>query len=196
MMTKNDIQKEIDNLQKQIESLTARRKALNADREKLVVSIDERKQLIGESLIASRDISQEFTILTSDEAKLDGLNGAIALADERLFELENKHKLSLMAFAKVDFEKLADEADDLLKGFLDTLSTAVKFVPALDAKFSELFEIQAKAGEDISSGDHLRFVRDIYRSFEEETKMIVIKFERYETAYPAVLSKVRQRKSR
>lgn len=192
METKNDIQKEIDDLQKQINDLTARRNVLTTEREKILAALDERKRQIGKLILDGQETLRETTAQASDKEKLQGLNEAIDQAESHLSELEDKHKNGLMALARVEYDRLAYDADELLKGFMDALSEAIKFVPVLDAKFAELFKIQADAGKDVAFDDHVRVVRDIYRYFDDETKMIIIKLQRSEDSYPTVLANVRK----
>lgn len=167
MKSKNEIQKEIDNLQQQTKDLTARREALRAERNEVAASIDAQAKAIGAALLDDLDTTKESDTLARDRAKLEGLDEAITQADTRLADLKRQREDAVRAFALVDFSRLADEADALLVTSVDKLCAAATELNALKAKFDELHQISGATGVNIDYHDHLRAVERLSRFLRE-----------------------------
>lgn len=194
MKTKNEFQKEIDDLQKKIEQLTKRRVDLSAERELMTSSIDAQAKTIGAALLESRDTAKESDALTRDRVKLEGIAEAVTQATKRLDELKQQQEGARRGYAMVDFNRVADEVDSLLVSSVDKLRAAVAELKTLEAKFGELHQMSGATGVNIDYHDHLRFVRGLSHTLREglEVKLLATEAQGEATAF---FAKARAKKS-
>lgn len=195
MKNKIEIQKEIDDLLKQIGSLTTRRSALRIERGKILAGEDEKIRRISESLLNGSDVEKESTALERDKGQLTALNNAIDLAEARLSELSVKSTNLKRDLAMVDFERLADDADELALACIPIFQAAVDANNALREKFAELAQVAPAAGQNVNS-DRLKTANDLNLFFGDVSTKIKYNLTRIETEYSAQMKVLRQKKSR
>lgn len=167
MKSKAEIQKDLDDLLRQTVQLTKRRVALAAERKELSEAISQKTQGLGEALLDNRDIAKESDALAHDRVKLEGIDAAISQATQKLQTLDRQQVATRQSYAMVDFDRLTNEADNLLVSSVDKLRAATEELAALELKFGELHAISSDAGQNIDFHDHLRAVRNLSRFLHE-----------------------------
>ncbi len=190
---KKELQDQMQDWNTQIEKLTKRKTNLQNELAQLFAGLEKQTQAINESVLAGRDTSTEIDHITREKSKVDGLEGAIARAEELLKTLEAQCAENNTTLQLMEIFGANDEVEKQLMICIDKFRDAISSFEETEPLLFNLRAIASKFGVNIDQMDPMQQTMWIYHALRlgiANGDGIVVRLAQIEDRYKNYLKQV------